>query len=94
MGPKRRLPEGNSFIVGRDWSSYVDGKFRHKNCNKISVADPLTFEWTDGLIAMATRKFSRDTMAGSPDDHRTNSEMTTASKVGTGNKKRDIVGLS
>ena len=32
----------------------------------ILLIDPLTFEWTDGLIASATRKFAKD--SGAMDD--------------------------
>ena len=40
--------------------------------------DPLTFEWTDGLIASATRKFAKDSSSQAEEHSRPGSE---ASKV-------------
>ncbi len=45
--------------------------------------DPNTFEWTDGLIATATRRFARDVSATSPleDSSRPTSGVTGISQV-------------
>ena len=47
-------------------------------CPPLHVSDPLTFEWTDGLIASATRKFAKDSASQSDEHSRPGSE---ASKV-------------
>lgn len=51
------------------------------------ATDPMTFEWTDGLIATAVRRFARDNphALGNKEDGkdvRPISELTTASETG------------
>ena len=43
--------------------------------------DPNTFEWTDGLIATATRRFARETPAASPGEE-SSRPATSGSPVG------------
>ena len=42
--------------------------------------DPNTFEWTDGLIATATRKFAKDLTVSTQDDRRPDTMLTSYSE--------------
>ncbi|XP_074663059.1 dynein axonemal heavy chain 6-like [Tubulanus polymorphus] len=79
------------FVMNRSKRGQVEVFTVNPKCVKLGKlfgeTDPNTFEWSDGLIAMATRKFAKDET--SAPDERTSTGMTVTSEA-SGNRSASI----